>query len=62
MCMFFLYDELTDHESEEGAAMIASIIMDTLKNPSAPRPRGESIMGEIVRQYVTGLQFFRTSF
>lgn len=50
MSMFFLYDELTDHESEKGASAIAEIIMDALRDPAKPRPPQESIMGEIVRQ------------
>ncbi len=52
MSMFFLYDELTDHECEKGASKIAGIIMDALVNPQKARPPHESIMGEIVRQYV----------
>lgn len=52
MNLFFVIDEYTDVQDESDAAMIASVTMDALRNPCKPRPHGESIVGEIARQYV----------
>ena len=38
MVLFYVYDEYTDIEDERGAAKIARIVMDALRNPSKPRP------------------------
>ncbi|KAF9448636.1 terpenoid synthase [Macrolepiota fuliginosa MF-IS2] len=51
MNLFFVIDEYTDVGDEAHAAMIASVTMDALRNPLKPRPHGESIVGEIARQF-----------
>jgi Delta6-protoilludene synthase len=38
MALCYVCDEYTDIEDEHGAAKIAAIIMDALRNPSQPRP------------------------
>ncbi|KIJ64878.1 hypothetical protein HYDPIDRAFT_175348 [Hydnomerulius pinastri MD-312] len=51
MHLFFVFDELSDCESAPVVHQQASIIMDALRNPYAPRPDGESPLGEITRQF-----------
>lgn len=51
MNMFFLYDEYSDHQTVEVAREVADTMMDALRNPHKPRPEGDSVVGEIVRQF-----------
>jgi hypothetical protein len=46
----FVYDEFADVLDKDGAQQQADIVMDALRNPSKPRPKGESLIGEIARQ------------
>ncbi|THH31282.1 hypothetical protein EUX98_g2931 [Antrodiella citrinella] len=47
----FVIDEYSDVADEKTAQAIADIVMDSLRNPLVPRPIGESIIGEITRQF-----------
>jgi Delta6-protoilludene synthase len=50
MNMFFVYDEYSDVAPEDEVQVMADIIMDALRNPHEPRPKGEWIGGEVTRQ------------
>jgi hypothetical protein len=52
MNLFFIIDEHSDVEGEYVVRQMADIIMDALKNPFKPRPRGEWVGGEATRQSV----------
>ncbi|KAI0056125.1 terpenoid synthase [Artomyces pyxidatus] len=47
----FLFDEFTDRCHSGQTRVYAEIAMDALHNPHKPRPAGESILGEIFRQF-----------
>ena len=52
MMLFFVYDEYTDNAADaDGVRIYANIVKDVLQNPHPERPQGESILGEITRQY-----------
>ncbi|KZT22781.1 terpenoid synthase [Neolentinus lepideus HHB14362 ss-1] len=51
MNFLFLFDELSDVEDEKGVRAQADAILDALNHPRAPRPTGESILGEVARQF-----------
>ncbi|KAI9453186.1 terpenoid synthase [Russula earlei] len=51
MNMFFVYDEYSDVAHEDEVQVMADIIMDALRNPHKPRPKGEWIGGEVTRQF-----------
>jgi hypothetical protein len=51
MALFFMYDEFTDNVDGDGARAYADLVLDVLRDPHAERPRGESKLGEITRQY-----------
>lgn len=53
MNFVFVYDEFADVLDKDGARQQADIVMDALRNPHKPRPQGESLIGEIARQYVS---------
>nr|VWP01242.1 N/A [Ganoderma boninense] len=48
----FLVDEYTDVEPAPKVRMIIDACVDALHDPGKPRPEGETIVGEVVRQYV----------
>jgi len=50
MNMFFVFDEYSDVAQEDEVQVMADIIMDALRNPHNPRPKGEWIGGEVTRQ------------
>lgn len=52
MNLFFVIDEYTDVVDGRGAREQSDIVMDALRNPFKPRPKGEWIGGEVARQYV----------
>ena len=52
MIVLFLMDEYTDVENATKTAEIVDIAIDALKNPQQPRPEGEVILGEVIRQSV----------
>ena len=49
MNLFFVYDEHSDAMDADSVRVWAGIIMDALRNPDKPRPKGEPIVGEITR-------------
>ncbi|KAI1789678.1 terpenoid synthase [Ganoderma leucocontextum] len=51
MNLFFVIDEHTDVLDEASVQVLADISMDALLNPIKPRPDGESVIGEITRQF-----------
>ncbi|KAI0298098.1 terpenoid synthase [Multifurca ochricompacta] len=51
MNLYFLFDEYSDLANEDEAQLMANIIMDALRNPHTPRPKGEWIGGEVTRQF-----------
>ncbi|KAF8483510.1 terpenoid synthase [Russula ochroleuca] len=51
MNMFFVYDEYSDVAHEDEVQVMANIIMDALRNPHTPRPKGEWVGGEVTRQF-----------
>ena len=52
MQALFTLDGFTDVEPAPVVREIASIVMDALRNPDKPRPAGEVILGEMMRQCV----------
>lgn len=52
MNLFFLIDEHTDAGDGHSVKVMADIIKDALKNPSAPRSVDEWAGGEAARQFV----------
>lgn len=52
MIVFFAIDEYTDVESEPMVRSMVDAVVDALKTPHKQRPSGESVLGEITRQYV----------
>lgn len=50
MNMFFVFDEHSDVAHEDEVQVMANIIMDALRNPHTPRPKGEWVGGEVTRQ------------
>ena len=52
MNVFFVVDEYTDVEPAPKVHEIIDACIDALYNPRKPRPEGEVVIGEIVRQYV----------
>lgn len=50
MNLFFTYDEYSDASSPEEVARQSTIIMDAFRNPYSPRPEGEWVGGELVKQ------------
>ncbi|KAJ7737458.1 terpenoid synthase [Mycena maculata] len=51
MNLFFVFDEYTDQGTAEDVRDLADIVMNALHYPAMPRPRGENIVGEIMRQF-----------
>ncbi|KAF7979340.1 hypothetical protein HWV62_42763 [Athelia sp. TMB] len=51
MHTFFTLDEYTDLCDGPGAKALCDATMDAILNPDKPRPKGESIIGEITRQF-----------
>ncbi|KAI0306219.1 terpenoid synthase [Multifurca ochricompacta] len=51
MVLFFIYDEFTDKVSGDGARIYADMVVGVLLNPHMERPKGESKLGEITRQF-----------
>ncbi|KAI9457947.1 terpenoid synthase [Lactarius psammicola] len=51
MNQVFVFDEFSDRGTEEEAQEMAIIVMDALRNPHTPRPKGEWIGGEVTRSF-----------
>jgi Delta6-protoilludene synthase len=52
MNLLFVFDEYSDIENEYTVRQLGDVMMDTLHNPNKRRRKGESIIGEMTRQYV----------
>lgn len=50
MHLFFMFDEYSDKASPDEVLSQAQVMIDALKSPETPRPKGEWIGGEIMRQ------------
>lgn len=50
MNLFFIFDEHSDIASSEEVKKQADVIMDAIRNPTRPRPKGEWVGGEVSRQ------------
>ena len=53
MNQVFVYDEYSDKAHEDKVQVMYNTMMDALRNPHTPRPKGEWVGGEVTRQYVT---------
>ncbi|KAF8919623.1 terpenoid synthase [Mucidula mucida] len=51
MNLFFVFDDITDEADVETVQELANNVMDALRHPHRPRPSGESVVGEIARQF-----------
>ncbi|KAH7915515.1 terpenoid synthase [Hygrophoropsis aurantiaca] len=51
LSIFLIFDETTDHLDEDGVRQFAKLYLSAMKHPEMPRPHGETIVGEIVRQF-----------
>ncbi|EED77016.1 predicted protein, partial [Postia placenta Mad-698-R] len=51
MNVIVVIDEYTDVESASAVREIVDIVNDAINNPHKPRPDGESILGEMTRQF-----------
>ncbi|KAI0630501.1 terpenoid synthase [Trametes polyzona] len=51
MHMTLVFEEYTDDADETLAKQLADITIDAIKYPVRPRPAGESVIGEITRQF-----------
>ena len=52
MNVYFIVDEYTDVEAPPRVSEMVEVMIDALRNPDKPRPKGEVILGEVIRQYV----------
>ena len=50
MNLFFVFDEYSDVAPATEVRKQADIIMDALRNPTRPRPKGEWVGGEVAKQ------------
>jgi hypothetical protein len=50
MNLFFVIDEHTDIAATETARQQADIVMDAIRNPHKPRPKGEWIGGKVAQE------------
>ncbi|KAJ8474148.1 hypothetical protein ONZ51_g7404 [Trametes cubensis] len=51
MNLFFVFDELSDVESESQVRVLADTIMDGIRNPHKTRPTTEPVIGLIAKQF-----------
>ncbi len=51
MNLFFAFDEYSDISPPEVVRQYADIVMDTIINPSKPRPSDEVVLGVIAQEY-----------
>ena len=50
MHLFFVFDEYSDRSPPPEVRKQKGVVMDALRNPHTPRPKGEWIGGEVARQ------------
>ncbi|KAI0066268.1 terpenoid synthase [Artomyces pyxidatus] len=49
--LLFVIDDFTDRVDGDGVQTYVNMVMDAMRNPHKPRPAGESVIGEIARQF-----------
>ncbi|KAF7303042.1 Terpenoid synthase [Mycena kentingensis (nom. inval.)] len=49
--VFGMFDESSDAMDAKSVQVWVDIIMDAMKNPDAPRPKGEPVIGEVMRSF-----------
>ncbi|KAH7917194.1 terpenoid synthase [Leucogyrophana mollusca] len=49
--VYFIIDEYTDVESGDVTGEMIEVAIDALNHPHKPRPKGEVLIGEVVRQF-----------
>ncbi|KAH7908011.1 isoprenoid synthase domain-containing protein, partial [Hygrophoropsis aurantiaca] len=49
--VYFIIDEYTDIENAAVTRDMVEVAIDALRKPHTPRPKGEVILGEVVRQF-----------
>ena len=59
MQVFFVVDAYTDVEDAATVREMTEIVKDALRNPARLRPTGETLLGELTRQY--GFYHFQQS-
>jgi len=52
MNLFFVIDEYTDVEPPTVVREMVDVMIDALKNPYKPRPEGENIFGQMMKEFV----------
>lgn len=50
MDLFFVIDEYTDHELAPAVKEMVGMLLDAVHNPQKPRPVGEPILSEMMRE------------
>ena len=50
--LFFIIDEYTDVQPAHVVREMMAACIDAMHNPAKPRPEGEVVLAEMVRQYV----------
>ena len=50
MQLVFMFDEYSDRSAPSEVRKQKDAVIDALRNPHAPRPKGEWIGGEVARQ------------
>jgi hypothetical protein len=50
MHLIFMFDEYSDRSAPSEVRKQKDAVMDALRNPHTPRPKGECILGEVARQ------------
>ncbi|PBK67986.1 terpenoid synthase [Armillaria solidipes] len=51
MSLFFVFDEYTDRAPPEVVRQYADMVMDSIMNPSKPRPTDEVVLGVIAQEF-----------
>ncbi|KAL1940077.1 hypothetical protein VTO73DRAFT_9412 [Trametes versicolor] len=51
MDLFFVIDEYTDHELAPAVKEMVGMLLDAVHNPQKPRPAGEPILSEMMREW-----------
>ncbi|KAI0064579.1 terpenoid synthase [Artomyces pyxidatus] len=49
--LLFIVDDFTDRVDGAGVEIYVDMVMDAMHNPHKPRPAGESVVGEVARQF-----------
>ena len=60
MNLFFIIDEYSDIEPPAVVREMVDVMIDALNNPYKPRPEGENIFGQIMKELVKSFFQFST--